>query len=234
MKSSEKEQNGTIIRSVQKSLDILKIIMYAGTEVSIQEIQSLTNYNISTVHHQLKTLMDSGFVSQNKITKHYSIGLELFIHGMLFSETTLYLNKIDPILQSCSDRIGETVNLFIEKNHEIICIRGIESSKILKANLQIGRRLPKDKTAAGKVFTAFNNLEEPRFSDVHRLGYTTEVNEFDDMISAVAVPVFSKDHKLTFSLCSIIPSSRIEPSQFEQIASILKEGADRISEMLLR
>jgi DNA-binding IclR family transcriptional regulator len=232
MKLSDQENKGTIIRSVQKSLEILKIIMHSDTEVSIQEIQSALDYNISTLHHQLKTLLDAGFVSQNKTTKAYSIGLELFTHAILFNEPALYLNKIDPILQSCSNQIGETVNLFIEKNHEVICIRGVESTKILKANLQIGRRLPKDQTAAGKVFNVFMDSSKRTDDHEYNLGYISEVNEYDEMISAIAVPVYSKDRKLTFSLCSIMPSSRVDISQFDAIASILKSTSAQITEIL--
>lgn len=245
----EEQSTGTRVRALQKGLEILKYIMNADREVSIQEIQTAVGFNVSTTYHQLNTLIDAGFVTQNRTTKLYGIGLELYLHGMIHYESENYLRRLDPILEECMQQTGETTNLFVCKENEVICVRGVESDQTLKASLKIGRRLPVQETAAGRVFLAFSTAAEclkrsSNKSEVHPQltpdkitayranGYVTESDEYDPMITAIAAPVFSAHEDLIFALCTILPSSRATDEATENIARVMKEGAMRIAEVL--
>ena len=245
----EEQSTGTRVRALQKGLEILKYIMNADREVSIQEIQTAVGFNVSTTYHQLNTLIDAGFVTQNKATKLYGIGLALYLHGMIHYESENYLRRLDPILEACMQLTGETTNLFVCKENEVICVRGVESDQTLKASLKIGRRLPVQETAAGRVFIAFSNTAEgsnhtTKKIDVHPQltsekivsyranGFITEIDEYDPMITAIAAPVFSDHGDLIFALCTILPSSRATNEAIATIARVMKEGAIRITEVL--
>jgi len=245
----EEQSTGTRVRALQKGLEILKYIMNADREVSIQEIQTAVGFNVSTTYHQLNTLIDAGFVTQNKATKLYGIGLALYLHGMIHYESENYLRRLDPILEACMQLTGETTNLFVCKENEVICVRGVESDQTLKASLKIGRRLPVQETAAGRVFIAFSNKADslnhpskktdlypqltPEKIAIYRAdGFITEIDEYDQMITAIATPVFSDHGDLIFALCTILPSSRATNEAIATIARVMKEGATRITEVL--
>jgi len=245
----EEQSTGTRVRALQKGLEILKYIMNADREVSIQEIQTAVGFNVSTTYHQLNTLIDAGFVTQNKATKLYGIGLALYLHGMIHYESENYLRRLDPILEACMQLTGETTNLFVCKENEVICVRGVESDQTLKASLKIGRRLPVQETAAGRVFIAFSNKADslnhpskkaelhpqltPEKIAIYRAdGFITEIDEYDQMITAIAAPVFSAHGDLIFALCTILPSSRATDETIATIARVMKEGAIRITEVL--
>lgn len=53
----EKEPRSDIVKSVQKSLVILKVLMNSAEESGLSDIQAVVGYNTSTLHHLLKTLM---------------------------------------------------------------------------------------------------------------------------------------------------------------------------------
>ncbi len=220
----EKNNGGTIIKSVQKGLNILKFIMNSNDEVSIQDIEQRYGYNISTIHHQLKTLSDSGFVSQNKKSKKYTIGAELFSYGLLHGDSESYLKRLDPLLAEAVLKTGETTNLFVRSNQEVICIRGVESHCLLKANLQIGRRLPITDAAAGRVFLP---PDKKTMYLKNKLRYEVEENVLDPSVSAVAVPIIINE-EVQYSLCVILPSMRVLDDTIETVAKILHETSKKI------
>lgn len=219
-------EKGTIVKSLVKGLSILKHIMNSKTETSIVDLQSALNYNISTIHHQLSTLIAMGFVSQNSKTKKYTIGPELFSYGLLYNESEAYLKRIDPILAESVLKSGETTNLFVNNQEEIVCIRGIESHCLLKANLQIGRRLPLKRAAAGRVFLEPN--QDSQFIN-QKIRYEVEENVLDPSVTAIAVPVVI-NHEVRFSLCSIMPTSRVLEGTYEKIAENLYQTSLKIAE----
>jgi len=244
---SENERNG-IIKSVQKSLKLLKCIIEADDEVSLSDIQKVLGYNISTIHHILKTLMEEGFVSQNKENRKYYIGPEIFFSWIRGRRPEKYFSRVTPILEECVAITGETTNLFIRDDGEAVCVTGCESQKTLRAYLMIGRRLPLSCTAAGKAFLI--NLDQKELKkylkdttkDVDSLmkdleisrqrGYTLEINEYEDMITAIGVPVFDLNGRVICTISTIAPSIRMGENMVQFISDNLIQASKRITEIM--
>lgn len=246
-----------LIKSVQKSLRVLKTIMYSPEEVSLTEIEKILGYNSSTTHHLLKTLMVEGFVRQNPKTKKYSVGSEVFLSWISNRHLEKTFDRAAPFLEECVAATNETTNLFIRDYDEVICVAGRESKQILKAYLMIGRRMPMTCTAAGKVFLA--NMEEDEIlsfiqrdglrkympktiTDVGLLlkelkqikvqGYSTEEDEYEEMITAIGFPIHNDLGKVICSLTCIIPSFRAEPEKLDFIIKYLKQTIPRLKRTL--
>ncbi|MCQ1529048.1 IclR family transcriptional regulator [Lutispora saccharofermentans] len=237
-----------LIKSVQKSLKILKYIIDADDEVNLSDIEKALGYNVSTVHHLLKTLMEEGFVSQNKITRKYDIGPEIFFAWLGGRKPENYFSRVTPILEECVQETGETTNLFIRDDNEAVCITGCESKYTLRAFLKIGRRIPLTSTAAGKAFLVNLRPEDlkkylPNTSkDLERLskeledsrvrGYTLEIEEFEDMITAIGVPVIDHNGRVICALSTIAPSVRIDKEKIDLISKALINASNRITEIM--
>jgi len=246
-----------LIKSVQKSLKVLKTIMYAPDEVSLADIEKIVGFNSSTTHHLLKTLISEGFVRQNPKTKKYSVGSEIFLSWISNRHLEKTFDRAVPILEECVDITNETTNLFIQDYDEVICVAGRESKQMLKAYLMIGLRLPMTCTAAGKVFLA--NLEENEvLSFIHRdglrkympktitdvnlllkelkqikvQGYAVEKDEYEEMITAVGFPIQNILGKVICSLTCIIPSFRAEPEKLNFIIEYLKQTVPKLTQTL--
>lgn len=252
----EGDGNG-LIKSVQKSLKILKYIIDANDEVNLSDIEKSLGYNVSTIHHLLKTLQEEGFISQNRITRKYDIGPEIFFAWLGGRKPEKYFSRVTPILEECVKATGETTNLFIRDDDEAVCITGCESQYTLRAFLQIGRRIPLACTAAGKAFlvnltyedlkklmgrTGFKkylpntstNLEELMKDLEHsrQRGYTLEVDEFEDMITAIGVPVFDHNGKVICAISNIAPSVRATEEKISFIAEELIKASQKITEVM--
>ena len=220
----QNDNNGKgLIKSVQKSLKILKYIIDSDDEVNLSDLEKALGYNVSTIHHLLKTLMEEGFVSQNKATRKYDIGPEIFFAWIGGRRPEKYFSRVTPILEECVDITGETTNLFIRDDDEAVCMTGCESKKTLRAYLKIGRRIPLHCTAAGKAFLINHKPEELKkyMSDTTKdlkslieelkisreRGYTLEDNDYEDMITAIGVPVLDEE-KIQFISDHLIKASK--------------------------
>jgi len=238
-----------LIKSVQKSLKILKYIIDADDKVNLSDLEKALGYNVSTIHHLLKTLMEEGFVSQNKETRKYDIGPEIFFAWIGGRRPEKYFSRVTPILEECVDITGETTNLFIRDDNEAVCVTGCESKKTLRAFLKIGRRIPLHCTAAGKAFLINHKPEELNkyingttidlkfLSEELRIsrerGYTLEVNDYEEMITAVGVPVLDNDGRIICSISTIAPSTRVDEESIQFISEHLKKASKRITEAMI-
>lgn len=257
MENKSDNTSSGLIKSVQKSLKILKYIIDSDSEVSLTDIEKDLGYNVSTTHRLLKTLMEESFISQNQITKKYDIGPEIFFSWLGGRKPEKYFYRVTPILEECAKKTGETTNLFIRDGNEAICITGCESQHTLRAFLMIGRRIPLICTAAGKVFLSYikeeelnkliakvkfkqylpNTLMDPEsllkdLSMSRERGYTIENNEYEQMITAVGVPVFDHSGRVICAISTIAPSTRIDEEKIKSISKELMLTSKQITEVM--
>lgn len=246
-----------IIKSVQKSLKILKYIISSSNEVSISELVDEFGYSQSTVHHILKTLNIEGFISQNTETKKYNIGPELFNKWLDYKMGKNYYAKIYPIIENIVEEINETTNLFIMENNQGYCLLGKESTQLLRAYLMIGRRIPLHCTAAGKSFLAYmeeervkkileesgikkymentkTNIQEimNELKKVRKKGFATEEEEFEELINAISVPLFGANEKVVATISVVAPKTRLTPKRMQDLAPFLKDKSKKMSKIL--
>lgn len=252
------ENGNGLIKSVQKSLVILKYILNSPGDVSLIDLENNLGYNGSTMHHLLKTLIHEGFISQNVANKKYGLGPELFRFLLNNQQSQKFFDKAYPFLEDCAKITGETTNMFIRVENEAVCVIGSESQQTLKAFLMIGRRIPLTCTAVGKVFLAFMPEHEVRdlikkagleqylpntITDIELLlddlrktrerGYSIEREEYEEMITAVAAPVFDDHGEVIAAIANIAPSIRTDEDKIKENAAVLINIAEQISKALM-
>ncbi|KYO66801.1 IclR family transcriptional regulator [Thermovenabulum gondwanense] len=251
------QNNNGVIKSVQKAIHIFKVLMNSEGELSISEIEKLTGYNASTIHHILKTMLEEGIISQNKANKKYELGPEIF--GVLVRQKLYerFFSKAYPFLEKCAEVTGETTNIFIRDEEEAVCIKGYESKQTLRAYLMIGRRIPLTCTAVGKIFLAYMNSNDLKiFLQINGLkkytpytitdeklfyeelkatikrGYSIEKEEFEEMITAIGAPILDNKGNVIAAISTIVPSVRADEKRIQELGYIVKQTAAEISETL--
>lgn len=247
----------TVIRSVHKSLQLLKYIASAEREVGIAELQRQFGFSTSTIHHLLQTLMMDGFVSQNTATKKYEIGPEFLYVTLEHKRFEKFFSRALPILGEIREETGETTILFIQSGAEAVAILGQESTKTIRARLRIGRKIPLHCTATGKAFLAYMPEEKVRnilavtglpkyekytitdedelFAELQRTrdrGFAVESEEYEDMINALGFPVFNSEAKIFAVVCVVGPSARFTRESMEAVGPGLRSKVDEISAVL--
>lgn len=252
----ENTKNG-VIKSVQKAIHIFKVLIDSEGELSISDIEKITGYNASTIHHILKTMMEEGIVSQNKLNKKYELGPEIFgplVRQRLYDR---FFSKAYPYLEKCAEITGETTNIFVRDEDEAVCIKGYESKQILRAYLMIGRRIPLTCTAVGKIFLAYMDYNELKnflkknglkqytpytitdenvfYEDLKatvKRGFSIEKEEYEEMITAVGAPILDNKGNVIAAISTIVPSIRADERRILELGYLVKQTAEDISKTL--
>ncbi|MCF8001062.1 MAG: IclR family transcriptional regulator [Halanaerobiales bacterium] len=249
--------NKGIIKSVQKSLKVLRYIMAATDEVSVNELVEEFGYNRSTVHHMLKTMKVEGFITQNQRTKNYNIGSEIFNGWIKDRDMHNYLMRLKPIIKEIVEKCKETTTMFVRENDRAICVLGEESEQIIKAYLMIGREIPLYCTAAGRAMLAYlpedevekilqisgmkkymkkttvdkNELYE-NLAEVKDKGYAIEKEEFEELINAVGIPILNKENRPVASVSVVGPIMRFTEEKMKECIPFLLEKSKEMSDMV--
>ncbi len=249
--------NKGIIKSVRKSLKLLRYIMSSTNEVSVNELVDEFGYNRSTIHHMLKTMKIEGFITQNKQTKNYNIGSEIFNGWIKDRDMHNYLMRLKPIIKEIVNKCEETTNMFVRENDKAICVLGEESEQIIKAYLMIGREIPLYCTAAGRVMLAYlpeNEVEKilqisgmkkymkktivdkdklyEELAKIREKGYAVEKEEFEELINAVGIPILNKENRPVAAVSVVGPIMRFTDEKIKECIPFLLEKSKEMSEMV--
>ncbi len=247
------------VQAVERALKILIILAEAGAPLTLSQIRDRTKLNISTAHRLLHTLMNDGFISQDKDTGKYLLGLRTFEvgHAALYSMDIRTVAR--PILQKLVDACNETVNLAILDQDEIVYIDQIESQNMIKIFARVGSRGPAHCTGAGKAliahlsdrdFERFLHNKEPlqvftkqTISDKARLkeevalirgkGYSLDNEELEEGVRCVAVPIKDFEGKVIAAVSLSGPDTRLTDAFIQgKLIPEVMAAAERISERL--
>jgi DNA-binding IclR family transcriptional regulator len=247
------------VQAVERALKILIILAEAGMPLSLSQIRDRTSLNISTAHRLLHTLMNFGFISQDRDTGKYMLGLRTFEvgHAALYSFDIRTMAR--PILQELVDRTNETTNLAILDQDDVVYIDQIESANMIKIFARIGSRGPIHCTGAGKAmladytdreFDRFYSIKAPLQSytvntiiDPDKLkeemllirhnGYALDNGELEDGVRCVAVPVRNFENKVIAAVSVSGPDTRLT-NEFihDSLIPEVQAASTKISERL--
>ena len=247
------------VQAVERALKILIVLAEAGTPMTLTQIRDEASLNISTAHRLLHTLMNDGFINQDKETGKYLLGLRTFEvgHAALYSMDIRTTAR--PILQELVDRCNETTNLAILDQHEVVYIDQIESLNMIKIFARVGSRGPAHCVGAGKALLAqltareldrFLENKSPleRFTEyticdpdklkeemkrVRKEGYALDNGELEEGVRCVAVPVWDYENKAIAALSVSGPDTRLTDAFIEErLIPEVMAAADKISERL--
>ncbi|WP_025640388.1 IclR family transcriptional regulator [Schnuerera ultunensis] len=155
MDYNKKTKEKKTIASVIKAIEVIEYIAYSEKEVGVTEISNGLNYGVSATYHLLNTLKECNIIVQNDRTKKYSLGLKLWQIGMLAYGQNHISVTLKPYLKKLKDLTGETANLTIMDDNQIVYIAQEESNKLVKMFTTTGATAPLHCTAGGKVLLAY-------------------------------------------------------------------------------
>ena len=152
------------IKSIEKCFVILDCLHANRHLPTLEEIIRITGYKKTTCFRLLKTMRTLGLVEVSPGKKKYRYGPRLAALGLSALKTMNLRQSALPILQQLRDETGETVNLTILSNSEILYVERIMSDYLVNVNVNVGDRLPVYCASMGKVILAF--LPESRLEQI--------------------------------------------------------------------
>lgn len=246
--------------ALSKGLDILELLASRGEDVSFSEIRSYLKIPSTSLQRFLATLQKKGYLRQNPENSKYQLGLKLmtFVNALL---SRLDLRTIArPFIQKLMAKSGETVELAILNENEILYIDKYETPESIRLVVQVGSRYATlHPTAVGKVFLAYMSEEkfeqiikerglkkytENTVTDVDKLkkelekicssGYAFDDQEVRLGVRRIAAPIFDHSDRLTGVVGIAGPTFRIKKGRLGDLAMMVKQTAKEISRELGR
>lgn len=150
------------VKSVARAMLLVEAMARLGKEVSITELSRNVGWPKSTVHGILSTLRDFRYVEQSAESGFYKLGVRFFEIGSIVTRSWDILPIASPHMQRLNSRVGETVQLAMENDGEVLYLHKEDAYHIMRNVSSVGGRLPLYCTALGKVLLAYKSPAEVR------------------------------------------------------------------------
>ena len=225
----------------------IEVIADANKELSLQEISDRAGITKSSTFRILFTLEKLGYVGKNAETGKYKLGLKVLESAQKVRTSLGILQMSRPLMEELRRKFGETVNLAVLQNDQIVYLEIIEGSHAFRMTGDVGARVPLHASAIGKAIGAFipeaalkallengslrrltpNTITSrselgKALARVRQQGYALDSEEVDLGASCVAVPIFTQGPHATHAMSLSGPTSRIRTRQRAIIAELLK------------
>jgi IclR family acetate operon transcriptional repressor len=141
------------VQSLDRAIALLEVLA-AGEGLGLSEVARAAELPPSTVHRLLMTLNRRGLVSHDSETGLWTIGVGLFRVGSAYLRIRKLPEIARPVIRQLLQEVGETVNVSMLDQRELVCVAQAESHAAVRAFFRLGRRLPVHASAAGKAILA--------------------------------------------------------------------------------
>ena len=140
-----------INKTLFKSMQILERLADSSTGLSLSELSMQLGIAPATIHRLLYTFEKLGYVYQNQDLGLWFIGVRAFEVGNSFLNRRDLVSIAKPIMFELMESSGETVNLSIVDEGEIVYISQVESNEMMRMIVKLGGRAPIHASGAGKA-----------------------------------------------------------------------------------
>ncbi|WP_037681685.1 IclR family transcriptional regulator [Streptomyces griseus] len=242
-----REQPGTGVRSVRRALDILGLLSEDRPVITLREITDTTGLAKTTVLRLVQTLEESGLLWSHPAG--YTAGPGLWRWAYLARSQWEVPRETRKVMRDLSNRLGETVNIFIARDVKRVCVAHEESPHPLRHVVDVGDEQPLWAGASSKVLLrdasetllrrvaassphgeSYLDQLRARAQDAAQRGYAVSSSEWDEGLTAVAAPVLGRSGSVVASLSVSGPSQRFPYEAVERFAADLTEAAALISD----
>lgn len=242
------------VKSVEKALKILEALS-ARKEASLSELSNILNLTKTNVHRLLLTLIENGFVLINENNFKYTLSLKLFVLGGSVNQRSILINIAFPYMEKLAKLSGETINLGILYNNEVLYIEKIDSPENLRIDSPIGKTDPAYCTSLGKCLlsglekkelemyirnnSSFKSLTKftiinPRklmkeLEEVRNNGYAIDREELTLGIRCIGSPIHDANGKVIAAVSISGPSVRMTEIKIRKLKEFVLKNVQEIS-----
>lgn len=247
------------LAAVERTFVIIKTLVGKVNGLSVSKLVEETGISKSIVSRILKTLKDNNYVEQDPDTRFYRLSYD-FIGLSLKHFNALGVDGIFlPALRTISAEVKELVQLSVVSQEKVYFVQKIEGDNQLKVADMLGKEAPLHCSAAGKMWLSTLPQEEiirlvsqhgmSRYTEntitdlnellkelekIKQVGYAVSLEEFNQGITGVAVPVYSnaKERQLMASIVITAPTVRMPEQKIKQIVQTSNDSIGPLKDQL--
>lgn len=244
------------VKSLESALNVLIAIPEDGS-VSVTELSKTLGMSKSAVCKILATYCDYGFVSQDPVSKKFSLGPVLITKGQRALKNVDLRQIIRPYLKYLSKKYNENSMLMTQYGNAALISEYCEADVPVRLAMRLSQIHELYYGAAPKVILAYKKPEEQgalidhmdfvkhtsatitskealyeALSKIRETGYCYSGGEFDSNGIGIAVPVWDSNGVVVGGLAMNIPMFRVESSPLSEMILEMKQCAVKVSSAL--
>jgi len=250
------DQQPSTVQALDRGLTVLRCLGQDGT-LTLTDLASRLGMPASTVHRILATLNAHGLVEFIEQSQEWAIGIEAFRIGSAYLERTNLVEASRTAMRSLMINTGETSNLAIMDDGDVVFVSQIESHNPIRAFFRSGTRghmhssgigkallanIPEkdvDKIVRKKGLPAFTEksltMKDKLFANLQitkKRGWSLDDEERYSGMRCVAAPIFNAYGEAVAGISVSGPTLRFADEAIEDFAEKVMEAARRVTIMI--
>lgn len=247
---------GSTVLALDRGLNAL-IFLADNRRATLTEISRGTNTPVATAHRILTTLQQRGMVLFNEKDGNWSVGAQAFRIGNAYQASSNLMAAATPVMEELSDLTGETTNLAIEDNGDLLYLVQVESNNPIRASLKNGAASYFHTSGVGKALLAYkdeiqlgrflkgrnlvrqtsksitdHDLLKSELGRIREMGWALDDEERYMGMRCIAAPVYDALGQVIAGVSISGPSSRFPDDKLQNLADKVQKAAGRISRAL--
>jgi DNA-binding IclR family transcriptional regulator len=146
----KKPKSDYVIQTVTHALSLLEAFE-GEEELGVTDLARRLGLHKNNVFRLLATLLEKGYIEQDRDTERYRLGVRCLEIGQSFAGNRGLVRHARPHLESLARETGESAHLAVLRDFEVVHLDGEQSNQLVNAGSRMGCRLPVHCTATGKV-----------------------------------------------------------------------------------
>ncbi len=209
---------GHFSTSLVRGLAILGSFSPSRPLLGISDLADLLHMNAATVHRYVRTLEHLGYLAKDRSTRRYRLAARVIDLGLATINSMALREIAAPHIRDLSESSGQTVNLTVLDDLEIIYVDRVLAPMALNLNLHVGSYLPPDDLAARLQHVEFTKRGPNAISSrrallqelqrVRELGYAVNNEELDYGLRSIAAPIHSSSGTAVAAINLAVHASR--------------------------
>jgi IclR family acetate operon transcriptional repressor len=243
------------IQALDRAIDVLEELA-ARQGRTLSDLASTLDQSPATVYRVLTTFEARGMTELDPATQTWSVGPSVFRLGAAFLRRMSLVERARPIMRRLMEETGETANLGVERDGEVMFLSQVESTATVRAFFAPGTRSAMHASGIGKALMAAmtdqrlarvlapeheaftrNTLTDPALlrRDIERArgrGFAFDDEERTQGMRCVAAPVTDMSGDVVAGISVSGPSDRMPLHRIDEFGARVREAAEALSEAL--
>ena len=241
------------IQVIERMMSLLDVLAESPEPAPLKTLSKATGLHPSTAHRILAAMTHSRLVERHDAST-YALGIRLLELGNIVKSRINIREIALPFMQDLHRTIGESINLGIRDEDEIIYLeRTSNGHSLVRVVYLIGGRAPLHLTSLGKLFLATDRIEnvrayanrtglpgktphsltrldelEKELEKVRRYDLAYDNEEAELGLRCLAAPIRNDEGAVVAGLSISAPTDRHDPGWVDQI----KKSTEAISRAL--
>jgi len=255
MDSYMKPTTKKTVPALERGIDVVELLASSDRPLSFSEILARLRIPRASLVRILDTLLYRGLIDKMEANGHYRVGIKLLYIGHRLKDKISLRSVAWSLMQRLSEQTGETVELAVLDNGQLLLIEQIEGSGEVRISSRIGGAYPYlHAVSVGKLYLAHmdptkrkrvldqiglpaatpwtitdREVLERELGEILARGYAVEDQELRTGVRRVAAAVYDHSGHVAGGLSVAAPVFRLAATDFDKYGQMVKSVAAEIS-----